>query len=147
MSATNDFERTSPIRKISILHRLNLNFLAAPLQKLGLARGSLPFLMEVLSREQVIQEEITQSLSIDRAATARAMQIMEKDGFIFREDDPKDKRCKRIHPTKKSAEIQSEILTILQQQIDILFDGFSEEEKTLFLNQLDRMIENIRSKK
>ncbi|WP_321448135.1 MarR family transcriptional regulator [uncultured Cohaesibacter sp.] len=147
MTSIDDFERGSPIRKISILHRLNLNRLSAPLSQMGIMQGSFPFLMEILSRGTVIQEEITQALSIDRAATTRAMQILEKNGLIIREDDPKDKRCKLINPTQKSIALQADILTILQQQIDTLFDGFSEEEREQFSSQLDLMIDNMRNKK
>jgi len=137
------FEQGSPIRMVSQLHRLNLNSISAPLAMLGIARGTLPFVMEVLCREGVIQEDISKSLSIDRAATARALQQLETEGFVRREEDPADRRRKRVYATDKLHGLHDEIMAILSTQKESLFSGFDGYERALFLSMLERTIDNL----
>ncbi len=137
------FEQESPIKKISRLHRLNLNNMAKPMAEIGMARGTLPFLMEVLCCDGLIQQDISQALSIDPAATARALQQLEKLGFIERKENKDNRRQKCVYLTDKTRNIQNGILHILEEHRKKLFDGFTEDEKRAFLNMLDRMIHNI----
>ncbi len=138
------FEQASPIRKVSVLHRLNPNALSGPVSEFGISRGMLPFMMEVLTHEGIIQEDITQNLSIDRAATARVLQHMETDGLVVRKEDPKDRRRKHVYATPKAHELQDSLMDVLHQHKDSLFSGFDEKEQLQFLDMLDRMIANMR---
>ncbi len=140
------FEQKSPIKKISRLHRLNFNSLTKPLAEIGMARGTLPFLMEVLCCDGVIQQDITQALSIDPAATARALQQLENRGFVNRKENKDNRRQKCVYATDKTKDIQGGILEILEKNKKQLFKGFTEKEETEFLNMLDRMINNMRNK-
>ena len=118
-------EKKSVVKKISRLSRLNSNSLTKQLAEIGIARGTLPFLMEVLCRDGIIQQEITQALSIDPAATARALQQLEKSGFINRRENKDNRRQKCVYSTKKTREVQGKILEILQMHNTKLFDGFT----------------------
>lgn len=133
----------SPIRMVSRLNRLNFNFLSGPLADIGIARGTFPFLMEVLNCEGIIQEDISNSLSIDSAATARALQQLEVSGFVERQEDPEDRRRKRVFATDKARGVHDDIAAILGKQMEILFSGFEEHERAQFLNMLDRTIKNM----
>jgi len=137
------FERTSPLRLLAILNRLNQNSLTGSLAAIGMARGNLPFVMEVLSGEGVIQEDISRSLAIDRAATARALQQLETEGFVERVEDPRDRRQKRVYATERTWAMSADILDILKGRTDLLFSGFDEQEQAQFLSMLDRMIRNM----
>ncbi|EGB14719.1 regulatory protein MarR [Pseudodesulfovibrio mercurii] len=137
------FEQDSPIRRISRLSRLNMNSLAGPISAIGIARGTFPFVMEVLCREGVIQEDLSRLLSIDRAATARALKRLERDGLIERREDPADRRGKHVFPTDRTRDLCGDILGILTQQKEALFNGFDEGERALFLRMLDRVIDNM----
>ena len=86
------FEQNSPIKKIARIHRLSFNRLTNPLAELGMARGTLPFLMEVLCHDGVIQQDVSRELSIDRAATARSLQQLEESGLITREENENNRR-------------------------------------------------------
>lgn len=137
------FEQDSPGRKLSILHRLSSVYLAGPLSELGIARGNLPFLMRILRCEGIIQEDLTRSLCIDRAATARALQNLENEGLISREEDSQDRRKKRVYPTARTRELQETLIGVLRNHNEILFEGFDEDEQLQFLNMLDRMVNNM----
>ena len=105
------FEPASPMRRMSRLNRLHQNNLAGRLAAVGIARGSLLFVLEVLCNEGIIQEDIPRSLSIDRAATARALQQLEEGGLVAREEGPEDRRRKRVRATDKSRGLSSPHLT------------------------------------
>ena len=137
------FEQGSPMRMMSRLNRLHQNNLAGRLAAVGIARGSLLFVMEALCNEGVIQEDISRSLSIDRAATARALQQLEEGGLVVREEDPEDRRRKRVRPTDKAHALSGPIVAILEKQQEILFAGFDEKERALFRDMLGRMTENM----
>jgi len=137
------FEQESPLRLVSKLNRMTLNSIVGPLADIGIARGLLPFLMEVLRREGAIQEDITRALVIDRAATARALQQLEEAGFVRREEDPEDRRRKRVYATDKARDLREDVMAILRRQKAVLFTGFDEEEQAQFLAMLNRMIGNI----
>ncbi len=140
------FEEKSAIKKISRLNRLNSNSLTKPLAEIGIPWGTLPFLMKVLCCDGVIQQEITQALSIDPAATARALQQLEKLGFINRSENKDNRRQKCVYLTDKTREIQGRVLEILEDHQTKIFDGFTDKEKNDFLNRLDRMIHNMFNK-
>ncbi len=140
-----DFEEQSPGRRLSMLHRLSMAYLAEPLGKLNIARGKIGFLMGVLRREGIIQEDLTRALCIDRAATARALFDLEHDGLIRREEDAQDRRRKRVYPTDKARALQDSLVALLSAHNDTLFAGFSRQERTLCLDMLDRLIANLRA--
>jgi len=137
------FEQKSPLRLVSKLSRLNMNSLAGPIAGIGIARGTLPFIMEVLCAEGIFQEEISRRLGIDRAATARALSQLEAAGLVERFEDREDKRLKRVFPTAKARELSADLMGILGRQRQALFSGFSEQEQAAFLGMLHRMIDNL----
>lgn len=128
-----------------MLHRLGMASLSGPIEALGIPRGQLGFLMYILQNEGIIQESLTRKLYIDRAATARAMRDMERTGLIRRETDPKDRRRKRVFPTRKAKALHVDLLDILNRHNNTLFRGFSEEERTQTLTILDRLVNNLRN--
>lgn len=140
----NEFEKGSPGRRLSILHRMNMAYLSEPLSKLGISRSKLPFLMRILCCEGIVQEDLTRFLVIDRAATARALQALEKEGLAVRKEDPDDRRCKRVYPTDRARSMQDDVISVLEQQNETLFNGFGAGERKLFLEMLDRLVENMR---
>ena len=101
-------------------------------------------MFEVLCREEGIQENITQSLSIDRAATVRALRHLEREGFVERRYSQTDKRKIHFHTTGKTSGLRGRIMDILQQHWKLLFSGFDAEEQSLILEMPDRMIRNMR---
>lgn len=46
---------------------------------------------------KIKQEELSSYLSIDGANTTRAIKKLEKEGYVIRKQDEKDRRVKRIY--------------------------------------------------
>jgi len=127
-----------------MLHRLSLAYMARPLADMGIGRGKIGFLLSVLQFEGIVQEELTRRLYIDRAATARALQALEEQGLVRREEDTKDRRRKRVFSTGKARALQPKIMDMLSRQNKALFAGLTRAEQDQFLGMLDRLADNLR---
>ncbi|KIX14875.1 MarR family winged helix-turn-helix transcriptional regulator [Dethiosulfatarculus sandiegensis] len=138
------FEQRSPGRRLGMLHRLSMSCMAGPLKELGISRGKVGFLMVLLRFDGIVQEELSNHLCIDRAATARALLDMEQDGLVTRKPDPEDRRKKRVYLTAKSRALHPRLLEILAWHNEVLFTGLSPAEEDQFLNMLDRLVENLK---
>lgn len=62
--------------------------------------------MYVFNNNGCNQEEISTVLNIDKGTTARALQKLEKEGYINKEIDKNDRRINHIIITKKGSEIK-----------------------------------------
>ncbi len=143
LSEIMQFEQNSPSKKIQRLFRLNSNYLAKPLGELGLGRGVMAFLLEVVFCNGIIQQDISRKLTIDRAATARALQQLEENGFITRVENEHNRREKCAYPTQKTSDMYDTIFPILEEHKEKMLSGFTTEERTTLLSMLDRMIANL----
>ncbi|EGB14450.1 transcriptional regulator, MarR family [Pseudodesulfovibrio mercurii] len=138
------FDRESPGRRFSLIQRLSLIYLSGPMSGAGVSKGKIPYLMKILSSPGIVQEDLTNHLCLDRAATARALQSLENDGLIRREEDPRDRRRKNVYPTPKAEGLQEEMIAILKAHNDVLLSGFTGEERNLLMSLLDRVTDNLR---
>lgn len=138
------FHRRSPGKRLGMLHRLSMAYMTRPLSEMGITKGQIGFLMCVLEHEGIFQEEMTNQLCIDRAATARALQSLEGRELIRREEDPKDRRRKRVYPTDKAYAMRPKLLDMLARHNEALFAGLTREEQDRVLDVLDKLVDNLR---
>lgn len=68
---------------------------------------------------------------------------LEKKGFIEFRPDAHDRRCKRIHVLPKGRACQELMHNTIMENEAQMVRGFTEEEKALFLQFLDRAIVNM----
>lgn len=118
-------------------------FLARELEPYGIGSGQFPFLMRLLHHDGISQENLTKALNCDRATGTRALNKLEEKGYVRRDTDPQDKRAYCVFLTEKSRLLEPVIRRISSQINDVVFKGFTDEEKTLFLNMIIRAIGNI----
>jgi DNA-binding MarR family transcriptional regulator len=127
---------------ISILYRSGAMYFNHNFQDCNIGSGQYPFIIFLSRNEGVTQEEMSSSLYIDKGTTAKAVKKMEQAGYVRREVDEKDKRAYRVYLTEEGRNITMEIFKVLHSWNDILTSDFTEEEKKLALNLLQRMVGN-----
>lgn len=137
------FDQDSPGRRFSIIHRLSMVYLSGPLSETDISKGKIPYLMKILTSPGIVQEDLSNHLRLDRAATARALQSLEVNGFIHREEDPQDRRRKKVYPTPKAEGLQEEMVEILRAHNEVLLSGLTGEERTQLIRLLDKVIDNL----
>ncbi|MDP2216958.1 MAG: MarR family transcriptional regulator [Methanolobus sp.] len=118
-------------------------FIARELEPYGIGSGQFPFLMRLLHNDGISQEVLIRDLNCDRATGTRAINKLEENGYVLRETDPQDKRAYRVCLTDKSRQLGPVIKQMSVLINDIVFDGFTGEEKILFVQMIKRAIGNL----
>ncbi len=134
--------------RFGMLARLNLFFLNEQLKPLGLSAGQVPCLAELLhSNAPMTQEEISSSLAVDPAATARTVDILIKKGLASRQINPENRRQKLVSATTKARELEKGFFDILRLVEDNFKTGITDQEHQDTLNIMDQMIASARRRK
>ncbi|MBZ9688576.1 MarR family transcriptional regulator [Clostridium estertheticum] len=134
--------RNSVARWISLLHRHGHEYVGRQLKQYNINKGQYIFLNALYKKDGIRQEELSDYLKIDKGTTAKAIKKLEDDEYIIRIVDVKDKRAYNVYLTDKALKIKPTVRKAMMAWTDILFLGFSKEEKETALVLLERMGEN-----
>lgn len=93
------------------------------------------------------QRELAAKLNLTPPTITSAIQKMEKQGYIVRKPDEKDQRVMRLYVTDKSRECTDNIMAVVHHMEEVMFRGFSMEERLLFRRLLLQMRDNMKSEK
>ena len=89
------------------------------------------------------QEDIVGQLDISKPAVSRALESLEKKGYVNRHRDPSDKRASRVVLTVKAQEIRPKIELVYNEVYSTAAQGVSEAEASFFINLFCRVSENF----
>ena len=147
-------------RKGGIYHLLgkvghkNFQYGYSLLKEENLHPGQLPLLILLWKEEGLSQRELAHKMGIKPSTLNVTIGRLEKNGFIRKENDPKDQRKSLIYFTeegKRTFRVLKKRMDCLQMQI---LDAFSEEEKiefcrllTKFCDCLDEQMQEIENGK
>lgn len=124
---------------ISVLMRqLNL-FLSHELSEVEITASELMYLSQLYTRDGLTQDEMATKISVDKAATTRTIQGMEKKGLIVRDSNEKDHRSKCVYLTDKAKQMEEHIREIQKKWSDYIMQDMTVSEAELFAKQLKQM--------
>jgi len=129
-------------RWISLLHRHGHVYVGRQLKQYNISKGQYTFLNALYKKDGIRQEQLSDYLKIDKGTTAKAIKKLEDYDYIIRKVDPIDKRAYNVYLTEKALKIKPMVRKAMMDWIDILYSGFSEDEKKTSLALLERMGEN-----
>jgi len=132
-----DYENVG--RYFSQMYRKGRIFYTQELKKFGLGSGQSIFLFQLYKKDGVTQEELANTLYIDKGTTARSLKTLEEQGFIKKEHVVSDKRLNMIYLTEKALKLEEEITNILKKWDGILSNSLSSEEKETLLQLLKKI--------
>ena len=75
-----------------------------------------------------------------------AVEELMKKQLLTRERDPKDRRQIHLELTEQAAPIAAELCEIRAELEDVIFTGFTDQERERYLDQTDGIIQNIERK-
>lgn len=133
----------APGHHLAVLHRLSAAYLAPRMRELGIRRGWIGVLLEVLDRPGQPQDALCKSLKVDPAATARTLFELEKRGYVERSEDARDRRQKLVSPAKKALDLAEGLFAVLKDHNQALFRGFDPARRELALGILADMAANL----
>jgi DNA-binding MarR family transcriptional regulator len=82
--------------------------------------------------------DLAELLGVDAPAITRKVQQLERLGYVAIEPDADDKRAKRIALTKSGEKTIERIMLAVNHRLARLFEGWTEEEVTIFSSSLDK---------
>lgn len=124
---------------ISVLMRqLNL-FFSHELSEVEITASELMYLSQLYTRDGLTQDEMATKISVDKAATTRTIQGMEKKGLIVRNSNEKDHRSKCVYLTDKAKQMEEHIREIQKKWSDYIMQDMTVSEAELFAKQLKQM--------
>ncbi len=132
-------------RLISCIHRFSQIHIAKELGTYNIGSGQIGFLMALYHNDGVNQESIAKALRVDKATTARAVNKLKENGYVYREKDSSDKRAYKVFLTKKAKKIKPKIIGILSEWTGFLLSDFTEKERKLFTKLLKKTVDNASS--
>lgn len=127
---------------ISIIHRNLCAYINQSLPGCDIGYGAKRFLVEIALSPGLTQDELSERLFMDKTTTARAVKDLEGKGYITRERDTEDKRCRRLWPTEKGKVFAPQVLAARKKAQEALSRGFSETERRQLADWLKRLSEN-----
>ena len=126
-------------RYISKISRVAQVYTMKALKGLDMNQSELSALRSIVWTPGINQTELSERLSVDKAAIARTIHRLEKKGYIERKADEKDKRINRLYPLEKASLVKDESISVENRFYEWLFSILGEEERTKFLETLDRL--------
>lgn len=114
-------------------------------EEVNLHKNQFIFLTRICENRGINLKELSILLRADKTTTTKITQKLIKAGYVYKEQDDKDKRIYRLYPTDKALDIYNTIIEEENRLIDICLSDFSKEEKSMVHRLARRMKENIKS--
>ena len=124
---------------ISQLYRKGSVFINKEVSEYGIGSGQFMFLLELYINDGKNQEEIAETLKIDKGTTARALKKLEEQGFVTRIKDENDK----IYLNDKAKDVREGVLDVLNDWNKEITKSLTEEEEEMLKSLLEKVCKNI----
>lgn len=131
-------------KNINILYRQFNLFLNHELSGVELNSTDLMYLGTLFIEDGVTQDDLAKDFCVDKAATARSMQNLEKKGIIIRKLDESDRRAKRVYLTDKAYKYKPLMESIQKKWMKICNTPMNDEEVIQFEKNLEIITEHVK---
>ena len=96
-------------RYLALLNRQLMKQLEKELTPLELGPGNYLYLYSLSILDGRKQQELADTIGVDKAAATRALFRLERGGFVRRESDPEDRRATRVYLTDKARQLRPQL--------------------------------------
>lgn len=103
----------------------------------------LQYISEESKVREVFQKDIEDAFQIRRSTVTQILQLMERDGVIFRESVARDARLKKLVMTPKGYEIEAVMKGQISDMEERIIKNISTEEREQLLNILEKIRKNL----
>lgn len=131
------------LREVGMIERA-LDYLSnVEFKEIGLSNLQFLYVVRVYEHPGIIAEQLASLIKVDRTTLARAVQRLEKQGYIRREKDPLNKKIKHLYVTEKGKQIYPFIMRENTHSNDTALKDFSDQEAQQLHDYLVRVRQNI----
>ena len=124
-----------------IISNIN-NSISEKVAPFGINGGQFEYFIFIFQNEGINQNQLAKIKNVGKASVTKAVKILEEKGFIFRSVDEADKRNYKLYTTEKGKKYIDDMLNQKEVMEQIIFDGFTSEEKEQLTSLLTRMLNN-----
>ncbi|MCI9530242.1 MAG: MarR family transcriptional regulator [Lachnospiraceae bacterium] len=131
------------LKWLSIADRFYKIYLDKQLAPFGINSSQYMFLLKVCNSPGILQDSLLDMFYVHPSNIVRTIAALDKQGLITRSPNDKDKRTWKLYPTSRAQSMIEEIRAACEKTEAVLLQGFSETEKDLFADLLQRAGKNI----
>jgi DNA-binding MarR family transcriptional regulator len=128
---------------INLVSRTIVRVLDDRLRPLGFALSHLPVLRALAQGGTLSQKELARVARVEQQTMAELLTRMERAGLVEREQNPEDKRGSLTSLSRSAKTRFPKAAEVLHEGERQAMAGFSEEEKALFMQFLQRVLKNL----
>lgn len=136
---------TNLIRSFGILNRTFHNFISKSILDKDISFSDSFFLINIGEKEGITQEEISNSLAIDKAAIARSVKSMEGKGYLRIVKSESDKRSKKLYLTDSGKSMYNFIQGLNKQWVDYIMENLDIDDVENFIQTIDGLSERAKN--
>ena len=127
------------MKDITEITRVSVQYRTDSFAPMGLKACHGSYLQEICARPGISQEQLAESICINKSNVARQAAALEEGVFIKRSCCDRDKRVMRLYPTEKTLALLPEIDRIMSSWQERLIQDLSEQEQELLAAMLLKM--------
>lgn len=90
--------------------------------------------------------DVEQELHISKSVTSNLIKRMEKNGFIYLEPSPTDKRAKYVYLTDSVKDKLNDMKQFFEEVDQDMMTGVSEEDLTIFFKVMHQFYKNMKKR-
>lgn len=133
------------MKSLNSISRCQATYRSEKLKADGICACHHAFILIISKKPGRSQEELTREICLNKSTVARALNHLERYGYITRTPNPDDKRQFLVYPTDKMLGILPEVKTIAKEWNEYIAEGISEDELEIFHSVLHRMENKAKS--
>lgn len=122
---------------LKIINKHSDEFLDQKLKQYSLCSCHRIFIKKICENPGITRDNLKNKVHVHPSNTTRAIDYLEEKGYIIKQLNNDDKRICMLYPTNKLLEVYNYLIQIEDEWIQIITNGFSEEEKESFIKYLN----------
>lgn len=124
-------------------HRLYAKGLSKRLEPHGVRPGYLDVFFRLWERDGITQKELHRTLDVEQATLSNTLKRMERDGFLVRKRNPKDRRQTLIELTDTGANLRRLVVTAIEDLQAVVNTRLSINDLRYFRRILAQMTDQL----
>ena len=131
------------LREVGMIERALDSISNIEFKDINLSNLQFLYVVRIYEHPVIIAEQLANLIKVDRTTLARAVRRLEKQGYVYRESDPDNKKIKHLYVTEKGKQIYPFIIRENSHSNEVALQGFTPEEAQQVHDYLKRIRQNI----
>ncbi len=127
-----------------LINKYHHRFLDERFKELEITRAEAPYLHKISKAGKMKMNDLISELPFHKSHTTRAINQLEKDGYIIKETNPEDKRGYLLSVTSKGLELKDKVHKIFTDWDELIDTVITDEDRVVLYNLTKKMYHLLR---